>query len=378
MSGGPSIRTQVKDRFYRALTYQDVDRVPDIEFGYWPQTIRRWLKEGMPLQMTLAETEQMFSRKVDDHFGFEHEGVDLPRHIGMNPPFEEAVLERRTESVIVRGTDGITAERYLHDSDRSSIPHFLAFPVVTPVDWAQLKGRYRLDDPVREARQEDVERTRQAQAEGSSVSIGLTGFYGQLRNWMGMQNLSYAFYDYPDMIHDMVTHWAELCAQQIERLPADIPIDQVNWWEDMASKNGPLVSPSTFREFLQPGYRRVMAAAKARGCVLAQVDCDGNPHDIVANWLEEGVNIMFPLEISGGVDPQAWRGEFGMDLRLRGGIAKRPLVQGGQAIDRELERIRPLLEQGGYIPHLDHLVPPDIPYAHYCAYLDKKRKLIGK
>jgi uroporphyrinogen decarboxylase len=108
------------------------------------------------------------------------------------------------------------------------------------------------------------------------------------------------------------------------------------------------------------------------------VDCDGNPHDIVANWLEEGVNTMFPLEIAAGVDPQAWRNEFGRELRLLGGIAKRPLVEGGQAIDRELERIRPLLEQGGYIPHLDHLVPPDIPYAHYCDYLDKKRKLIGK
>lgn len=30
------------------------------------------------------------------------------------------------------------------------------------------------------------------------------------------------------------------------------------------------------------------------------------------------------------------------------------------------------------IPHLDHLVPPDIPYSHYCDYLDKKRELIGK
>jgi hypothetical protein len=39
------MRTEIKDRFYRTYTYQDVDRVPDIEFGYWPQTIRRWLKE---------------------------------------------------------------------------------------------------------------------------------------------------------------------------------------------------------------------------------------------------------------------------------------------------------------------------------------------
>jgi uroporphyrinogen decarboxylase len=133
-----------------------------------------------------------------------------------------------------------------------------------------------------------------------------------------------------------------------------------------------------FREFLQPGYRRVMEAAKKRGCALSIVDSDGNPHDLVPNWLEEGVNIMFPLEVTAGVDAFAWRREFGRNLRLKGGIAKAPLVQGGKAIDRELERIKPLLEQGGYMPHLDHLVPPDISFKNYMDYIEKKRRLIGK
>jgi uroporphyrinogen decarboxylase len=180
------------------------------------------------------------------------------------------------------------------------------------------------------------------------------------------------------MIHEMVELWAELCARQIEQLPRDVPVDLVAWWEDMAGRNGPLLSPRQFREFLQPGYRRVMDVARARGCALSHVDCDGNPHDIVGNWLEEGVNLMFPLEVQAGVDAMAWRREFGRQCRFRGGIGKEPLVRGGAAIDRELERIKPLLEDGGYVPHLDHLVPPDVPYAHYCAYLEKKRKLIGR
>jgi hypothetical protein len=374
----PSPRTEVRDRFYRVFTYQNVDRVPDIEFGYWPQTIRRWLKEGLPLQLSPEETNEMFSEKVDEFFGFEGEGYSLVLNPEMDPPFEETILERRAESVIMRGEDGIVAERYLNDVERSSIPRFIEFPVQTPGDWARMKERYRLDDPARAVAQDELDEARRARADGRAIRTFFIGFYGQLRNWMGMENLSYAFYDYPDMIHDMVAHWAEICARQIERLPGDILIDRVDWWEDMASKNGPLVSPRVFGEFLQPGYHRVMQAAQRRGCVISMVDCDGNPHDIVANWLQEGVNIMFPLEVSAGVDPYAWRREFGAALRLRGGIAKRPLVEGGAAIDRELERVRPLLEQGGYIPHLDHLVPPDIPYDHYCAYLEKKRALIGR
>jgi uroporphyrinogen decarboxylase len=352
--------------------------VPDLEFGYWPQTIRRWLREGMPLELSVEETEEMFSAKVDDHFGFENEGWTIPRHTDMNPPFEEVILERRANSVVMRDEVGIVAERYLHDSDLSSIPRFIQFPVETPEDWAHLKERYRLDDPCRAPSAQEIKEARQARDAGQSIRISFVGFYGQLRHWMGMEKLSFAFYDYPDMVHDMVSHWAELCARQIEQLPSDVPIDQVNWWEDMASKNGPLVSPELFREVLQPGYHRVMGAAQARGCVLGQVDCDGNPHAIVANWLEEGVNIMFPIEIGAGADPTAWREEFGRDVLLRGGINKRAIAEGGSAIDAELERMRPLLEEGGCIPHLDHLVPPDVSYANYNTYLEKKRALIGR
>jgi uroporphyrinogen decarboxylase len=372
------MRKEVTDRYYRVFTYQGVDRVPDVEFGYWPQTIRRWLREGLPLDLSQGEQNEMFSRRLDAFFGFEPEGAGIDLALGMNPPFKEEVLERRGQSVVMRDSSGVVAERYLNDVEASSIPRFIRFPVETPADWAAMKERYRFDDPVREIPAERIEEARAAARAGRMVSVFCCGPYGQLRNWMGTENLSLAFYDYPAMVRDMVEHSAELCVRQIERLPADVPIDHVAWWEDMAGKNGPLVSPKTFREFLQPGYRRVMSAARKRGCELGIVDCDGNPHAIVPNWLQEGVNIMFPLEIEAGVDPAAWRRQFGKDLRFKGGIAKGPLVLGGSAIDRELERVRPLLEDGGYIPHLDHLVPPDIPYKHYCQYLEKKRKLIGK
>ena len=372
------MRTDIHERFYRIFTYQEVDRVPDIEFGYWPQTIRRWLNEGMPLKLTPEESNQMFLRKLDDFFGFEHESYEIPIVMGMNPEFEEEILERDGSAIIMQTKDGILAKRFLNDSSQSSIPLFIRFPVETPDDWAQMKDRYLIDDPIRRISDDTLQEVRQAQASGKCISIYITGFYGQLRDWMGMENLSYALYDYSDMIHDMVEHWTELAVNQIQALPTDIVIDQVNWWEDMASKNGPLVSPKIFQEFFQPGYHRVMLEARKRGCAISMVDCDGNPHDIVANWLEEGVNIMFPMEVAAGVNPYAWREEFGMELRLRGGIAKKSLVEGGNAIDQELERIKPLLEQGGYIPHLDHLVPPDISYKNYCVYIEKKRKLIGK
>ncbi len=374
------VRADFKSRSHRTFTYQQVDRVPDMEFGYWPQTIRRWLKEGMDLELTEDEQNAMFSGKIEKFFGNDTEstgdGVHLRMH--MNPTFEEEIIEERPDSIVKRDGSGQVAELYTNDSENSSIPHYIGFPVETPEDWEEMKGRFRKDDESRVRPEEEISRLRQSVADGKSIGSGGIGPYGQLRNWMGFENLSIAFYEYPDMIHDMVEHWTDLFLQQIRSVPKDIPIDSFSWWEDMASKNGPFVGPDMFREFIQPCYHKVMSELKDRHCVIATVDCDGNPHDLVANWLEEGVNIMFPLEVAAGVDPYAWREEFGLELRLQGGIDKRAVAQGGSAIDKELERVRPLLEQGGYIPHLDHLVPPDVSYRNYQEYLEKKRRLIGK
>jgi len=373
------MRSEVTDRYYRTFTYQDVDRVPDIEFGYWPQTIRRWLKEGLKLELTSEEQSQMFLDKLDRFMGFDQLWAASVRvDTSLNPAFEETVLERRVHSVILRDASGCVAERFMHDQDQSSIPHYLQFAVRTPDDWHALKERLRIDDPMRTLQPEKIQQLREAAAQGKMITCGCPGPYGWLRSYLGFENLSMAFYEYPDMIHDMVEHLTALSLHQLRQIPADVPIDCSNWWEDMAGRNGPFVGPAMFRQFLQGLYRACQRELKKHGVCLGMVDCDGNPHDIVNNWLEEDVNIMFPLEVAAGVDPFAWRKEFGTKLRLRGGIAKEPLVEGGAAIDRELERLKPLLDQGGFIPHLDHLAPPNISYSNYCAYLDKKRKFIGK
>ena len=215
-------------------------------------------------------------------------------------------------------------------------------------------------------------------AEGKEVVLGFMGPYGKLRDMVGFENLSIAVFDYPDMIADIMATWTELMLGAITQLPPDLPIDYVQWWEDMAGRNGPFVSPTMFREILQPCYHAIMVEAKKHGCAISHVDCDGNPHDIVANWMEEGVNVMFPLEVQAGVDPYAWREEFGKELRIIGAVDKRALTHGPAAIDAELERLKPLMDQGGFIPHLDHLVPPDISYDNYRYYIDAKHKFIGK
>jgi uroporphyrinogen decarboxylase len=64
-------------------------------------------------------------------------------------------------------------------------------------------------------------------------------------------------------------------------------------------------------------------------------------------------------------------------LALMGGMNKSRLAQGREAIDEELDRKIPfMLPRGGYIPHLDHQAPPDIPWAEFKYYREKLNAMI--
>ena len=84
-----------------------------------------------------------------------------------------------------------------------------------------------------------------------------------------------------------------------------------------------------------------------------------------------------PFEVASGCDVvRTARDE--PDLAIFGGIDKRILAGGADAIDRELERIiPPLRARGGYIPTSDHGVPAEVSYANYLHYRKRCVELGG-
>jgi hypothetical protein len=89
------------------------------------------------------------------------------------------------------------------------------------------------------------------------------------------------------------------------------------------------------------------------------------------------VNYLFPVEVTAGCDINEWQVKY-PTLGLMGGIDKRALAQGPEAIDQELRRIQPAVERGRYIPDLDHLIPDDVSWENYCYYAEVLKKLVGK
>jgi uroporphyrinogen decarboxylase len=175
----------------------------------------------------------------------------------------------------------------------------------------------------------------------------------------------------------MVEHLCALFCTVLERWLPVLEFDYVSMWEDMCFRQGPMMNPEHFERFLVPRYRRITDVCRKHGVDIIYLDCDGNIDVLVPLWLAAGVNGMFPLEVACGSDPVKYRREYGHDVLLLGGVNKRELSRDRAAIDAELERLRPTVEDGGFAPHIDHRCPPDIPLANYIYYLQRKVEVFG-
>ena len=81
--------------------------------------------------------------------------------------------------------------------------------------------------------------------------------------------------------------------------------------------------------------------------------------------IEAGINVCDPIEVAAGNDIVAFRRTFGRDMAYRGGVDKRAMAKGGAALRAEIDRLRPVVEDGGYVPGCDHGVPPDVSWPNY-------------
>jgi uroporphyrinogen decarboxylase len=207
----------------------------------------------------------------------------------------------------------------------------------------------------------------------------LEGFFGVLREWTGLEALIYMFFDDPKLVEDMMAQVLYLDLEVAKRVMKDMKIDCVRFWEDMAYKSGPLISPAMFRQYEMPRYRQVTDFLRSQEVDIIHVDSDGNIDKLIPLWMEVGVNFPWPLEVASRMDGIVWRKKYGKDIILGGNIDKRVFTKGKDAIKQEvMSKVPYLVETGGYFPCLDHVIPPDVPLDGFRYYINLLREIAGR
>jgi uroporphyrinogen decarboxylase len=253
-----------------------------------------------------------------------------------------------------------------------TIPQFIRFPVTDEASYEQLlplldgsaAGRYPDDFD------EDIHWRWER---GEIIGVNFHSFFGFLRDFMGMENTCLAYYDQPHLVRRMIADRLTFAKQVLARALATGKLEFVQIWEDMAYKAGPLISPRLVREFMLPAYVELVRYLRENGVRLIMVDCDGRVDSLLPIWLEAGIDGVYPCEMAAGSDPLALRRAF-PGVRLMGGYDKRRFAAGRAGVTAELERLKPLLREGGFIPFVDHFVPPDVSFDSFCFSVEERRR----
>jgi uroporphyrinogen-III decarboxylase len=254
------------------------------------------------------------------------------------------------------------------------MPQFLKFPVENRQEFRQFWQERMQPDLTQRIGidwQEQLKALRTQPLPLIVISDRWGGFFGPLRNLTGVQKLCTLFYDDPAFVEEMMDANADFILAMMAQILDVIDIDAFGFWEDMAYKAGPLLSPRLARQYMLPRYKRVADYLRGRGVKFIGVDSDGQIDGLIPIWLDAGLNFIYPFEVQSGMDVIAVRKKYGRELRLWGGFDKRTLAWSKPAIDAEIERLLPLMAEGGFIPHTDHSCPPDISYENYCYYLQR-------
>lgn len=355
-----------RERFHACMRYEPVDVVPHWTWGGWPETIERWKTEGYdPERDSIAQ------------------GASPVHWIGHwffpNPPFEHRIVEEDDEHVLYVNHEGILM-REMKNNPHSSMPQFVRFPVTSREDFRAF-WRERMQ-PDLSGRIGPDWRDRLKALHASEIPLIVIadrwgGFFGPLRNLVGVETLCTLFYDDPAFVEEMMDADADFLTAMMDQILDVVPVDAFAFWEDMAYRTGPLLTPRLARKYMLPRYKRVVEFLQSRGVEWIALDSDGQIWDLIPIWLDAGLNCLYPFEVQAGMDVVEVRRRFGRSLRMWGGVDKRAVAAGPAAIEADLERVRPLIEEGGYVPMLDHSCPPDISWPNYVYYMRRLGEVCG-
>jgi len=381
-----------RERTLAILNYESYDRLPLVHFGFWEETLQKWAAEGHITEEE-AQTwgdgtpvDAAITEKLGFDFNWSHCFSPITR---LWPPIEEQVLEElpdgsrkvlNSNGAVIIQKDGVT-------SIPAEVDHLL-------------KGRREWEEFFLPRLQFSEERITSAWVSTGEEMLhfnrgGLEylqrgewenpyglfcgSLYGVIRDWLGLLGSAYLQVDDEALFDEMIHTVGELCYQCTKKvLETGARFDFGHFWEDICFRSGPLINPRVFREKVGPHYKRITDLLKSHGIYIVSLDCDGKIDALVPIWLDNGVNTMFPIEVgvwNASIKP--WREKYGRELRGVGGMDKRVFARDYAAVDAEVERLKPLVELGGYIPCSDHRIPPDARWENVQYYCDRMRKAFG-
>jgi uroporphyrinogen-III decarboxylase len=208
------------------------------------------------------------------------------------------------------------------------------------------------------------------------IWITLEGFFWFPRSLLGIERHLYTFYDNPELMHTINRDLLEFNLQAVDKICRICTPNFMTFAEDMSYNHGPMLSKDCFDEFMVPYYQQIIPKLKTYG-ILPLIDSDGDVEPLIP-WLEEaGIEGILPLERMAGVDVARIRKKH-PKFRMIGAFDKTVMHLGAEAMRQEFERLLPVMQQGRFIPAVDHQTPPDVSLEQYRCFVSLLKEYCTK
>jgi len=359
------------------MEFKPYDRLPVVHFGYFPGLLEKWenqghLPEGFAQNVrshsSLGISDRLIKAEIDNYFGWDFRIFDavFANKAGafdlLDPLFESKVVkilpDGNTHEITPDGV--IIIQKYDANGNKvQSIPAHVGHTLTDRESWEKeyLPRLLWSEDRVNHERLKKLEQ--EAPEREDVICIYAGSIVGILRNYLGLEGMIMTQAMEPELFTEMVDTQAGLLYRLLEKaLEYKIDFDYAYIWEDLTCSNGPLINPNLFEEVAGAHYRKITKLLRDHGVTNILVDSDGNPEKLMPVWVNNGINILWPIEYG------KWHGDFiqhreeyGKRIKGIGGVRKQALAEDRAAVDKEIERIKPIVELGGYLPCPDHLLP---------------------
>ena len=383
------------ERVKAILHYQDYDKLPVVHFGFWDETLEKWRDQG---HITAQQAQEAIDGKdgtdgekcVADKLGFDFNWNNcFCPNARLFPEFEKKVIRQHPDGT--REVLDVNGVIILPKDDASGIPTHVGHLLEDRKGWEEhylprlqfsedrvLKMMVNTDNGPLPFGQGGLDYLKNDKRE-NPIGLFCGSLFGEIRNWLGLEGISYLYMDDEKLYDEIIDTVAELCYKCTEiTLAAGAKFDFGHFWEDICFKSGPLVIPSVFDQKVGPHYKRITELVNKHGIDIVSLDCDGVIDALIPTWFNNGVNTMFPIEVgTWDASLTPWREKFGQELRGVGGMNKTLFARDYATIDAEIERLKSIVELGGYIPCPDHRLAPDSRWENVQYYCEKMREIFS-
>lgn len=351
------------ERIKQILAGKIPDRVPICEISFWPKTIERWKKEGLP------------------------DGVDLYEYLGIDKInifyynqgfyFDIRVLEQTYDYTVYIDAYGRKIKQWSINSPNYGVPHVIEYPLKSREDWKKMKGYLSADE--KRIPEDMYNKFLQAKSKGTftALSVGEPTWF-IIERTFGFENGLPFFIEEKDLVSEIIETVTNFNLEMTELiLNKGIKVDAIWTSADLCYKNGMLFSPKVFRDIVLPYYRNIKDFCNKHGLFWI-FHCDGYVKEFIPFLIEAGVDAIQPLEARCGNNLREYKKLFGDKITLFGNISTEILSSTKDMIRNEIEsKLRIAMEKGRYIFHSDHSIPHTVPFDNY-KYAIELAKKIGK